>query len=288
MDVLITGTVLGGTYALIALGLTLQYGVARIMNLANGENLVLACFCAFWLYTTASINPVLGILIIAPAAFVLNWLIYDFALKPLVDRAKSRGQLEVDSILATFGLMFIMQGVMLLIFGGGYFSYNFLAEPVRILGENYGLNRIVALGAAIAIAGALYVFLYQTRYGTAIRAVSVDPVSASLVAINVPRASAFAFALGGALTAAGGALLSTYYTFNSSMGVIFTMKALIIVIMGGVGDVRGAVLAALLLGLAETAVATLIDPGLTLAATYTMFILVLLIRPQGIFGRQTV
>ena len=286
MDILITGTVLGGTYALIALGLTLQYGVARIMNLANGENLVLACFCAFWLYTAASINPIIGIALIAPAAFALNWGIYAFAMKPLVDRAKNRGQLEIDSILATFGLMFIMQGVMLLVFGGQYFNYSFLSEPVRILGENYGLNRVVALGAATAIALALYVFLYRTRYGTAVRAVSVSPSSASLVAIDVPRISAFAFALGGALTAAGGALLSTFYTFNSSMGVIFTMKALIIVIMGGVGDVRGAVLAALLLGLAETAVATLIDPGLTLAATYTLFILVLLFRPQGIFGRQ--
>jgi len=288
MDILVTGTVLGGTYALIALGLTLQYGVARIMNLANGENLVLACFCAFWLYTAASINPILGILIIAPAAFALNWAIYIFAMKPLVDRAKNRGQLEIDSILATFGLMFIMQGVMLLVFGGQYFSYNFLSEPVRILGENYGLNRIVSLGAATLIAIALYLFLYRTRFGTAVRAVSVSPQSASLVAIDVPRMSAFAFALGGGLTAAGGSLLSTFYTFNSSMGVIFTMKALIIVIMGGVGDVRGAVLAALLLGLAETAVASLIDPGLTLAATYTLFILVLLFRPQGIFGRQTV
>jgi branched-chain amino acid transport system permease protein len=111
-------------------------------------------------------------------------------------------------------------------------------------------------------------------------------VSASLVAINVPRASAFAFALGGALTAACGALLSTFYTFNASMGIVFTMKALIVVIMGGVGDVRGAIVAALLLGLAETAVASLVDPGLTIATTYALFIVVLLLRPQGIFGRR--
>lgn len=286
MDILVTGIVLGGTYALIAVGLTLQYGVARIMNLANGENLVLACFGAFWLFSTFAINPVMAILVIAPGAFVLNWLIYAFALRPLVDRAKNRGQLEVDSILATFGLMFILQGVMLLGFGGGYFNYNFLSEPVTILGANYGLNRIVALAAAVIIAGALYLFLMRTRYGTAIRAVAVDPAAAGLVAIDVPRASAFAFALGGALTAASGALLSTFYTFNASMGVIFTMKALIIVIMGGVGDVRGAILAALALGLVETAVASLIDPGLTLAATYGLFILVLLFRPQGIFGRH--
>lgn len=286
MDILTTGTVLGGTYALIALGLTLQYGVARIMNLANGENLVLACFCAFWLQAAAAINPLQALFLVVPAAFVLNWLIYGIVLTPLVRRAKNRGQLEVDSILVTFGLMFILQGVMLLIFGGAYFSYNFLAEPVRILGQNYGLNRIVALAAAVSIFVVLYGFLYHTRYGTALRAVAVDPAAASLVAIDVPRMSAFAFSLGGALTAAGGVLLSTYYTFNSAMGVIFTMKALIIVIMGGVGDVRGAVLAALLLALAETAVASLVDPGLTLAATYGLFVLVLLFRPQGILGRQ--
>jgi branched-chain amino acid transport system permease protein len=102
----------------------------------------------------------------------------------------------------------------------------------------------------------------------------------------VARAAALSFALGGALTACGGTLLSTFYTFNASMGVVFTMKALIIVIMGGVGDVRGAVIAALILGIAETAVAGLIDPGLTLAATYALFTFVLLFRPQGIFGRQ--
>lgn len=286
MSVIISGLLLGGTYALIAVGLTMQYGVSRIMNLANGENLVFACFVAFWLFTTFAINPILGIVLIVPLAFVLNWLIYTYAMRPLVDRAKNRGQLEVDSILATFGLLFILQGIMKLTFGGGYFNYNFLAVPVTIMGSNYGLNRIVAFIAAAIIAGALYLFLNHTRYGTAIRAVAVDPVSAGLVAIDVPRASAFAFALGGALTAASGALLSTFYTFNADMGIIFTMKALIIVIMGGVGDVRGAVLAALLLGLAETAVATFIDPGLTIAATYALFMLVLLFRPQGIFGKR--
>jgi branched-chain amino acid transport system permease protein len=286
MEILVTGVLLSGTYALIALGLTLQYGVARIMNLATGETLVAACFGAFWFFTTLQIDPIASLALIAPLAFVVNWFVYTLLLKPLVKRAKNRGMLEVDSILATFGLMFLFQGLMTLGFGGEYFSYSFLAEPFEIFGSPYGLNRVVAFGAAVVIALGLYVFLNHTRYGTAIRAVAVDPVSAGLVAINVDRASAFAFALGGALTAAGGGLLSTFYTFNASMGVVFTMKALIIVIMGGVGDVRGAVLAALLLGLTETAVASLIDPGLTLAATYTLFILVLLFRPQGIFGRQ--
>jgi branched-chain amino acid transport system permease protein len=285
MNILVTGILLSGTYALIALGLTLQYGVARIMNLANGETLVAACFVAFWLYTSIAINPLVGLLIIAPGAFLINWAIYAVALQPMVKRAKNRGQLEADSILATFGLLFLLQGLMIVGFGGEYHSYQFLAQRFDILGYSYGLNRVVAFVAAVLIAGGLWFFLYRTRQGTAMRAVAVDPNSANLVAINVARTAAIAFALGGALTACGGALLSTFYTFNASMGVIFTMKALIIVIMGGVGDVRGAVLAALILGISETVVASLIDPGLTLAATYALFILVLLFRPQGIFGR---
>src|SRR5688572_18227768 len=286
MTIIINGLLLGGTYALIAVGLTLQYGVARIMNLANGENLVLACFMALWLLTTFGVSPVAGLVLIVPAAFALNWAIYRVGLRPLVNRAKSRGQLEVDSILATFGLVFIFQGVMLLIFGGRDQVYQYLNVPVALFGTNYSLNRIVAFIAAVAIAGVLWLFLYRTRYGTAIRAVAADPVSAALVAINVPRAAAFAFALGGAITAVAGALLSSTLPFNPSMGVVFTMKALIIVIMGGVGDIRGAIVAALLLGLAETTVTTLVDPGLTIAATYALFILVLLLRPEGIFGRR--
>ncbi|HWK14184.1 MAG TPA: branched-chain amino acid ABC transporter permease [Rhizobiaceae bacterium] len=287
MNILVTGILLSGTYALIALGLTLQYGVARIMNLGNGETLVAACFVAFWLYTGLAINPLLGLLLIAPTAFVINWAIYAVALQPLVKRAKNRGQLESDSILATFGLLFLLQGLMLLAFGGEYRSYTFLAERFDIFGYSYGLNRVVAFVAAAIIAAALWFFLYRTRQGTALRAVAVDPNSANLVAIDVARTAAFAFALGGAVTACGGALLSTFYTFNASMGVVFTMKALIIVIMGGVGDLRGAILAAIILGVSETLVASLIDPGLTMAATYGLFILVLLFRPQGIFGRAS-
>lgn len=287
MEILITGLLLGGTYALIAIGLTLQYGVARIMNLATGESLVAGCFAAFWLFMGLKVSPILGIVLIAPAAFAINWAIYTLLLLPLVNRAKTREMLEVNSILATFGILFLVEGLMLVGFGGEYFSYSFLAEPFSIAGGSYGLNRVVAFIAAVIIAVLLYLFLNHTRYGTAIRAVAVNPISAGLAAINVDRASALAFALGGAVTASAGAFLSTFYTFNASMGIVFTMKALIIVIMGGVGEIRGAVLAAVILGVTETAVASLIDPGLTMAATYLLFILILLFRPQGLFGRQT-
>jgi len=176
---------------------------------------------------------------------------------------------------------------MVATFGADYFSYDYLGDGILIIGNTFALSRIVAFAAAVVICGLLYLWLFWSRPGTAVRAVAVNPQAAGLVGINVRRVSALAFALGGSLTAVGGGLISTFLTLDASIGVLFTMKALIIVIMGGVGDVRGVIVAALILGLAETAVATLIDPGLTLAAAYLIFILVLLFRPEGLFGKPT-
>ncbi|MBF0278979.1 MAG: branched-chain amino acid ABC transporter permease [SAR324 cluster bacterium] len=284
MDIVVIGLLLGGTYALIAIGLQLQYGVARIMNLANGELLVAGSFGAFWFFSSAQLSPLLSLFIVTPLAFVFNWLIYQYLIRPLVRRAKNRGQLEVDSILATFGLSFIFVGLMTAIFGGEYFSYSYLEQPFNLLNQSYGLNRIAAFLVSVVFCVALYIWINRTQTGLTLRAVAVAPESAGLVGINVPNTLALAFALGGAVTAAGGASLSMFLTFDASVGVIFTMKALIIVIMGGVRAINGVIISAFILGFVETAVATLIDPGLTLAAAYLLFIFILLFKPQGLFG----
>ena len=183
MDILLSGLLLGGTYALMAMGLNLQYGVARIMNLANGEMLVLGGLAAFWLFTAAAISPLLTIVIVAPLAFAGNWLVYRFLLLPLVRRAKNQGQLEVDSILATFGMSFVLVGVMVSIHGE-YFTYSFLADPFTLLGNTVALNRLVAFMGACIIGGALYYWLNRTYSGTAVRAVSVSTEAAGLVGIG--------------------------------------------------------------------------------------------------------
>ena len=282
---LVSGLVLGGMYALVAIGMTLQYGVARIMNLAYGEFAVAAAFAALWLFSVAGVSPLIGLLVVAPASFLLNVLVYRVFLAPLVRRAASPDALETDSILATFGLLFVVQGVMLALFGGAYQSYTYLSVPVSILGATVTVNRLIALLFAVVIGAGLWLWLARTRTGTAVRAVAVNPVAAQLVAIDVRRTALLAFATGGALVAIGGLLVSMYLTFNASMGVIFTMKALVVVIMGGVGNLLGCLVAGLLLGLAETAVAAWVDPGLTLAATYALFLSVLIARPAGLFGR---
>jgi branched-chain amino acid transport system permease protein len=286
MDIVIIGLLLGGTYALMAMGLQLQYGVARIMNLANGEILIAGAFSTFWFYSATQASPLFALFLVAPAAFALNWAIYRVLIYPLVRRAKSQGKLEVDSILATFGISFIAVGILLAVFGGQYLDYSYLSQPIVIFGERYGLNRVVAFLASALLCTALYVWLHKTRAGLALRAVSVNPSASGLVAINVAQTSALAFALGGAVTAVGGGLLSMFLTFDVSLGVVFTLKALVIVILGGVGDIRGTIIASFILGFAETAVATLIDPGLTLAAAYILFMIVLLVRPEGLFGRR--
>ncbi|MEY9121203.1 branched-chain amino acid ABC transporter permease [Bradyrhizobium yuanmingense] len=285
VDIILPGLVLGGMYALIALGLTLQYGVARIMNLSYGESLVAAAFGAFSLYGGLGLSPLAALLLAVPVAMVLNWLLYRLLLERLMRRGKDRGAQEIDSILVTFGVLFVIQGAMLVTFGGQYYSYSYLSIPLTIMGSTLAVNRLVALLFAALVGGAVYLALTRTRIGTAVRAIAVDANAARLVGIDVAALSGLAFAFGGGLVAVGGVLISMFLTFNAAMGVVFTMKALVVVIMGGVGNVIGALVAGLLLGVVETAVARLVDPGLTLAATYALFLGVLVIKPTGLFGR---
>jgi len=282
---LLSGLVLGGTYALVAMGLTLQYGISRIMNLAYGEMIIAAAFLAYVMFSGLGLNPVAGLLIAMPAGFALGYAVYGVMMSPLVKRARDKASLEIDSILATFGLLFVMQGVMLVTFGANFTSYSYLNDPVTIFGTTLAANRVMALVLAVVLGGGLYLLLTRTLWGTALRAVAVNPAAAPLVGIDVNRAARLAFALGGGLAAAGGVVISMYQTFTATTGVVFTMKALIVVIMGGVGNLIGALSAGLILGLVETFVATYVDPGLTLAATYGIFLAVLLWRPAGLFGR---
>ncbi|TRW96521.1 branched-chain amino acid ABC transporter permease [Paracoccus sp. M683] len=278
------GIILGGTYALLAMGLTLQYGIARILNLAYGEFMLLSCFVVTGLFTAWGIGPLLGLLVVTPAGYALGWLVHAGMMSPLLRRGDA-GRLEVDTILATFGLLFVLQGIMLIVFGSDFTSYSYLDQGVSLLGVTVAANRLVALAVSLAIGLGLYAVLMRSNWGRAMRAVALAPQSAWLVGIDVDRMGRQGFALGGALAAAGGALVSMFLTFSAADGVVFTMKALIVVIMGGVGNVLGALVAGLLLGLAEVLVAAFIDPGLTLAATYALFLVVLLWRPTGLFGR---
>jgi branched-chain amino acid transport system permease protein len=285
-EVFLIGLQLGGMYGLIALGLNMQYGVARILNLSYGEFLIGGAFVAFFAVMGQwQLNPLLSLLVSAPIAFALNWLIYRYMMVPLVERAPDQDVLDADVVLVTFGLLFVFQGLALVNWSGDLRGYSFLSEGIEVFGAKLALNRLLAFAGACALALALFVVLRYTQFGAALRAITIDPVAASLVGVDVRKYSALAFATGGALAAASGMLISTFISFSATTGVEYTLKALIVVIMAGVGRVTGTLAAGLLLGVVEQLGGYYIDHGLTIAINFALFMLVLLIRPTGLFTR---
>jgi len=287
LDFLLAGLVIGGIYALISVGLNLQYGVARVLNLAYGEFLMLAGYGAFWGFTLLGAPPLLTLLAGAPLAFVLSWLLFRYVLHPLLRRTADQGKREVDSILSTFGLLFLLQGLALVAWSGTDRAYSYLSVPLNISGAVIGANRLVVLVAALVSSGAVYVFLRYSAVGRAMRAMAVNPGTAPLVGIDVERYSTIAFATGGALAAVAGILLSSFLSVSPTMGVAYTLNALIVVVMGGIGNVAGGLVAALILGMAQTLAAQLGQAGLGTIITFAIFSIVLLWRPQGLFGSSS-
>ena len=284
-EVFLNGLLLGGMYGLIALGLNLQYGIARILNLSFGEFFVGGAFIAFFTIMMWKLNPFLSVFVSIPIAFALSWLIYRFMMVPLIKRAPDQDALDADAVLVTFGLFFVFQGLALVNWSGDLRGYSYLSVPVHILGATVALNRLVAFLGACVLAAALYVILRYTRVGAALRAITIDPVAAGLVGIDVRKHSALVFAAGGALAAVSGMLVSTFVSFSATSGVEYTLKALIVVIMAGVGRVTGTLAAGTLLGVVEALGGYLIDPALTIAINFALFMLILLVRPTGLFTR---
>ncbi|HEY7458531.1 MAG TPA: branched-chain amino acid ABC transporter permease [Xanthobacteraceae bacterium] len=284
-EVFLNGLLLGGMYGLIALGLNLQYGVARILNLSYGEFFIAGAFTAFFTIMLWKLNPLLSLIISMPIAFLINWLIYQYMMIPLIRRAADQDALDADVVLVTFGLLFVFQGLALVNWSGDLRGYSFLSAPVHLGAATIAQNRLLAFLGACAFALALFLILRQTRFGAALRAITIDPVASALVGIDVRKYSAIAFAAGGALAAASGMLVSTFISFSATTGVEYTLKALIVVIMAGVGRVTGTLAAGLLLGAVESVGGYLIDPALTIAINFALFMLVLLLRPTGLFTR---
>jgi branched-chain amino acid transport system permease protein len=284
-EVFINGIILGGMYGLIALGLNLQYGVARILNLSYGEFFVGGAFLAFFSIMLWQYNPLLSLLVSMPLAFALSWVIYQVLMVPLIRRAPDQDALDADVVLVTFGLFFVFQGLALVYWSGDLRGYSFLSSPVYILDATVAMNRLLAFVGACLIAIVLFLVLRYTRFGAALRAITIDPIAAGLIGIDVRKYSALAFAAGGALAAASGMLVSTFVSFSATTGVAYTLKALIVVIMAGVGRVTGTLAAGVLLGVVESLGGYLIDPALTIAINFALFMLVLLLRPTGLFTR---
>ncbi len=284
LDVLVAGLLLGGIFALIAVGLSLQYGVARVLNVAHGEFIMLGAFVTWTLYTAAGINPLICMVIVGPAIFVIGFILHRTLFTWLRIKAPSPAAFEGNSILAAFGLLFVIQYIALIGWGSNIHGYTYLAFPINVGTVTFAANRLVTLGFAVGISLVFYLFLAHTRLGKAIRAAAQDPAVAGLMGVNINRVLALCFGFGALMAGIAGVLLSMCYPVWATMGLNYTIIAIIVVVLGGLGSIVGSFIGGFILGIFGSVV-TYFDPGLSLVAYYAIFIILLLVRPTGILGK---
>jgi branched-chain amino acid transport system permease protein len=284
LDVAIAGLLMGGLYALIAMGMSLQYGVARVFNIAHGEFIMLGAMSAWTLFTVFHISPLVAIAICGPVAFILGFIIHRTMFRKLQTSSADQGAFESSSMLASFGLMFVIQNIALIIWGPNIRAYNYLMETVSIGGALFGARRLVTLGFAVAIGVIFYIFLARTRIGKAIRAAGQDPSTAGLMGVNINWVLALCFGLGAAMAGVAGVLISMCYPDSAIMGLEYLTVAIIVVVLGGLGSIPGSFIGGFALGIIGSIV-SFIEPGLNMVAYYAIFVILLLVRPKGIMGR---
>jgi branched-chain amino acid transport system permease protein len=285
LDVIIAGLLLGGIYALIAVGLSLQYGVARVLNVAHGEFIMIGAFVTWTLYTQFGINPLISLALSGPLVFVIGFLLYKVLFARLRASSATPAAYEGNSMLACFGLLFIIQNLAIITWGAEIKGYSFWAVSVKFAGAVFSLNRLITLGFAVVICIVFYLFLARTRLGKAIRAASQDATTAGLMGVNINQVLALCFGFGAMMAGLGGTLISLSYQIQPTMGFEYTMIALIVIVLGGLGSIPGSFVGGLLLGLVGSIV-TYIEPGLSLVAYYVLFMILLLVKPTGILGKS--
>jgi branched-chain amino acid transport system permease protein len=284
LDIVVAGLLMGGIYALIAVGFSLQYGVARVLNISHGEFIMLGAFITWMLYKVLGVNPLVSLAICGPIILIIGFLLYRTLFTRLRTSSESIGAYEGSSMLASFGLLFIIQNVAILIWGTDIKGYSYLNFGVNLGGAIFAANRLVTLLFAVVIGAAFYLFLARTRLGKAIRAAAQDPVTAGFMGVNINQVLALCFGFGALMAGFGGALISMCYPIQPTMGFQYTIIAIIVVVLGGLGSMVGSFIGGFVLGLIGSIVSYW-QPGLSLTAYYLLFIVLLLAKPTGILGK---
>jgi branched-chain amino acid transport system permease protein len=282
---LLFGLMIGGLYGLAAAGLSLVFGVMRVLNVAHGELIMLGGYAAFWLVTLLGMDAFASLLLVIPMSLLLGVVLY-VCLFGFVVRADEETRVK-NSLLIGFGLALALQALAVRLwtadersiptpYGGGVITVAGLSLPVL---------RLVTIALALALIGALHLLLEHWRWGKAIRATAEDWQAALLSGIDIRRAYLLAFALGTGLAGAAGALVSVGYSISPSIGLDWTLKALIVVVLAGLGSMIGTFVGGLFLGVAEAASAAAFGGPYREIAGLVIFVVVLVVRPRGLFGR---
>jgi branched-chain amino acid transport system permease protein len=245
---------------------------------------MLGAFATWMLYTGLGISPLISLVICGPVLFIIGFFIHRTLFQYLRGKSESIGAFADSSLLSSFGLLFIIQNIALIAWKSDIRGYSYLDSSVSIFGALFSANRLVALFFAVVISLIFYLFLTRTRLGKAIRAAAEDPQTAAVMGVNIHRVLALCFGLGALMAGFAGVLISMMYEMQPTMGLEYTVIAIIVVVLGGLGSITGSLIGGFILGLVGSIV-TYFDAGLSLIAYYLIFILLLLIKPTGIFGK---
>ena len=281
VQVVIQGLLLGSIYSLVSMGLTLIWGTMKIINFSHGSLMMLSMYVTFWLWYFIKIDPLLSILIVFPFMYIVGYLVNRVIIMPIIDAERH------SQLLMTFGLMLVIKNLALYFWTG---TYRVLLTPYSmstfwIGGIMFDVAKIISFIVAIGLSIGLHFFLSKTSTGMAIRAVAQDRDAASAMGIDARKIYGITCGLGIALAGVAGSLTTTYYSIFPDLGTNFMFMAFIIMVLGSMGNYLGALVAGLIIGVTESVSAFLFISSLRQAIAFILFVLILLFRPEGLFGK---
>jgi len=280
-QLLVSGLGMGFIFALIAIGLTLIYGVMDVVNFAHGEFLMVAMYASFLAWQAWGVDPIIAVPVVAAAMFAFGVGVYWLLVRRVLGKSMH------SQIFATFGLMVFLQALAQFLFGADYraVQQSVLSGVVEIGGIALPGPQLASMAGASVATALLYVLVFRTRTGRLLRAASQDRVAASTLGIDADRMYALAWGIGAAAVGAAGALLSSFYPVFPRVGGAFVLVAYVVVALGGFGSIHGALVAGVLIGLLQTLAGFYVSSQLKFVPVYALYLLVVLVRPRGLFGR---
>jgi len=282
----INGILMGSIYGLTALGLTVIFGVLKVINFAHGSMLMVGMYAAYWAVVLTGLHPYLALVLVVPVMFLFGYFLQDIVIKPIF-KAEREVREPITVIIVTTGVWYILDNLTLLIFGPQYRTIQdnpLRGKMLEIGGMLISMPKLWGFFTAILTGLAVFWFLQKTRMGRAIRATSLDRDAASLMGINQYRVYNIAFGIGTATAGIAGVTLVPFYNVFPSVGVLFDIKGFIIVVLGGLGSISGAILGGIIIGLIESVGAQFMAATWTEGIVYALFLLVLFAKPSGLFG----
>jgi branched-chain amino acid transport system permease protein len=286
LELIASGLITGGIYALVALGLNLQYGLMRILNIAHGEFLMVGAYLTWLFQSSYGVSPLLMVPVSFLVLMVLGVVVHFLCFRRLTATSPNLDVFEARGLMVAFGLMFLVQNFASWMWGGELRGYDYMTEPVKLGDAQFAANKLLVFFLALVFSGALIVLLRMTLLGKGVRALMQSPIGAQLMGIDTKRLHPLMFGIGLGLSGIAGSLLSMAYTITPFMGQPYTVTALIVITLGGFGSMGGALIGGLFLGVIEALGMHFSNPSLKALLSYAIFIAVLLLRPEGLFTRK--